>query len=66
MIVLQRILMKSWKDIHKNTRHGLTLCYNVGKVNIIKVIDTPSILEVLPVVLETEKNTFIGNSVPYA
>ena len=33
----------------------------------IKVIHMPSVLEVLPIVLEMEKeNFFIGNSVPYA
>ena len=26
-------ILDDWKDIHKNTRHGLALCYNVAKVN---------------------------------
>ena len=58
MIVLQNILMK-WKDIHKNTWHGLALCYNVSKANIIEVIDIPSILEVLSRVLGIEKENFL-------
>ena len=42
------------KDIHKNTQHCLALSYNVSKLNI-KVIDKiPSVLEVLPIVLEIE------------
>ena len=52
-------ILDDWKDIHKNTRHGLALCYNVSKVNIIEVIDIPSDLEVLPIVLEIEKETFL-------
>ena len=47
-----------WKDIHKNTWHGLALCYNVSKANIIEVIDIPSILEVLSRVLGIEKENF--------
>ena len=42
------------KDIHRNTQHGLALCYNVCKVNIIEVIEITSVLEVLPTVLEIE------------
>ena len=45
------------KDIHKNTQHGLALCYNLSKVNIIEVIKVPSVLGVLPVLLEIEKET---------
>ena len=36
-------ILDDWKDIHKNT-HGLALCYNVSKVNIIEVIEVPSVL----------------------
>ena len=52
--------MKSWiiEDIHKNTQHGLALCYNMSKVNIMDVIDIPSVLEILPIVLEIEKEIF--------
>ena len=53
-------------DIHKNTHHGLALCCNVNKVSIIEVIEIRSVLEVLPIVLEIEEETFIGNSVLYA
>ena len=51
--------MKSWmiEKIHKNTRHGLALCYSVSKVNIVEAIDIPKVLEVLPIVLEIEKDT---------
>ena len=51
--------LDDWKDIHKNTQYGLALCYNVSKVNIIEVIDIPSVSEVLPIVLEIEKETFL-------
>ena len=49
----------NWKDIHKSTQHGLALCYKVDKVNIIEVIQIPSVLEILPVVLEIEKETIL-------
>ena len=52
-------ILDDWKDIHKNTQHGLALCYNVSKVNIIEVIEIPSVLEVLPVALEIEEETFL-------
>ena len=52
-------ILHDWRDIHKNTQHGLALCYNVNKVNIIEVIEIPSVLEVLPVVLEIEKETIL-------
>ena len=48
-------ILDNWKDSHKNTLHGLALCCNLSKVNIIEVIDIPSVLEVLPIVLEMEK-----------
>ena len=48
-------ILDDWKDIHNNTQHGLVLCYNVIKANIIEVIETASVLEVLPIVLELEK-----------
>ena len=52
-------ILDEWKDIRKNTQHGLALCYNVSKVNISEVIDIPSVSEVLPIVLETEKETLV-------
>ena len=52
-------ILDDWKDIHKNTQHGLALCYNVSKVNIIEVIEIASVLEVLPIVLEIEKETIL-------
>ena len=68
MTVLRNIdeILDDWKDIHKNTHHGLALCYNVNKVNIIEVIEIPSVFEVLSIVPEIEKETIFGNSVPYA
>ena len=32
-------ILDDWKDIYKNTQHGLALCYNMSKVNIIEVIE---------------------------
>ena len=52
-------ILDDWKDIHKNTRRGLALFYNVSKINITEVIDIPSVFEVLPIVLEIEKETFV-------
>ena len=52
-------ILYDWKAINNITQHGLALCYNVSKVNIIEVIDIPSVLEVLPIVLEIEKQIFL-------
>ena len=52
-------ILDDWKDIHKNARHSLTLYCNVSKVNIVEVIEIPSVLEVLPIALEIEKETFL-------
>ena len=52
-------ILDDWKDIHQNTQHGLALSYNVSKVNIYEVIDIPSVLELLPIVLEIERETFL-------
>ena len=41
----------------------LNECYNASKINI-EVIEISSVLRVLPIILEIEKETFfIGNSV---
>ena len=47
------------KNIHKNTQHSLALCYKVSKVNITEVVGVPSIIEILPIVLEINKETFL-------
>ena len=52
-------VLDHWKDIHKNTQHGLALCYKVSKVNIIEVTGIPNIIEILPIVLEENKETFL-------
>ena len=36
-------ILDDWKNIHKNTQHGLAQCYSVSKVNIIEVIKIPSV-----------------------
>ena len=43
----------------RRIQHDLALYYNVSEVNIIEVIDIPSILEDLAIVLEIEKETFL-------
>ena len=52
-------VLDDWKDSHKNTQHGLALCYKVSKENIIDVIDIPSTIEILPIVLEINKEAFL-------
>ena len=37
----------------------MVVCYNVSKVNIIEVIEIPSVLEVLLIVLEIERETIL-------
>ena len=34
-------ILDDWNDIHKNTQHGLALCYNMSKLNIIEVMEKP-------------------------
>ena len=53
--------MKSWMIGKTSIRiHNMAwLCYSVSKVNIIEVIEIPSFLEVLPIVLEIEKETIL-------
>ena len=58
-------ILDDWKDILKNTHHDLALCYNVSKVHVIEVIFNYfndvylSVLEVLPIVLEIERDTIL-------
>ena len=58
MIILQNIndILDDWKDIHKNTRRCLALCYNVSIIEVIKIA---SVLEVLPIAVEIEKETVL-------
>ena len=61
MLVLQNIdeIRDDWKEFHKNTWHGLALCYNASKANITEVIDIVLVLEVFLIFLEIEKETFL-------
>ena len=52
-------ILDNWNEVHKNTQHGLALCNNVSRVNIIEVTEKPSVLEVLPIVLQIEQETFL-------
>ena len=63
IIALQSILMKSWMigKTFVRTHYMAWLCVTaVNKVNIIKVIDSPSVLKVLAIVLEIERETFFS------
>ena len=51
-------ILDDWKDIHKSRHHGLALCYNMSKINI-EVNEIPTVLEVLPIVLEIERETSV-------
>ena len=51
-------ILDDWKGIHKNTQHGLALCYNVSKWNVIEVIEILSILEILAIVLENRTGDY--------
>ena len=61
MIVQLNTLMKSWINYFNDIylAHLVTQSYKVSKVNIIEVIDIPSIIEILPIVLEVNKETFL-------
>ena len=57
--MIGRETQKNTQRIHRNTQNCLALCYNVSKVNIIEVIEIPSDFEILPIVLEIEKETIL-------
>ena len=57
--MIGRETQKNTQRIHRNTQNCLALCYNVSKVNIIEVIEIPSVFEILPIVLEIEKETIL-------
>ena len=40
------------KDIHKDTEHGLALCFKEEDVKILRVFQVPTVLEILPVLIE--------------
>ena len=48
-------MRKGGTNIHKQTQHGLALCYNVSKVKIILEFQTTHSLEMLPVLVEIEQ-----------
>ena len=52
-------ILDDWKNIYKITQHSLALCYNLIKVNIIEVIEIPSVLEVLPIAVKIEKEIIL-------
>ena len=52
-------ILDNSKDTHKSTHHGLSVSYNVSKVNIMEIIGIPSVPEILPIVLEIEKDTYL-------
>ena len=45
-------LQEGWNDIHKQTLHGLAICYRESDVKIIEEIQTTNTLEILPVLVE--------------
>ena len=47
--------LPEWDDIHHSVLHGLTVCYNTTKVNILKKYSYTGVLEILPVLLEIGK-----------
>ena len=51
--------MKSWLMGKTFIRIcNVAQCYNVSKVNVAEVINIPRVLEVLPIVVEIEKEAF--------
>ena len=47
--------LPEWDDIHHSVGHGLTVCYNTAKVNVLKKYSYMGVLEILPVLLEIDK-----------
>ena len=52
-------LQEGWKDIHNDSQHGLAICYKVSDIKVIEVFPTPSVLEILPVLLEIGNDTVL-------
>ena len=54
-----------WANIHKLTEHGLAICYDTTKVEIVQVFTTDDRLQLLPVLLKIEDDlSFPRFSVP--
>ena len=49
-------MQDGWQDIHNTTGHGLAMCYKVSDVNILKLFEISTVLEMLPVLLEVQNN----------
>jgi len=45
---------EGWNDIHKATDHGLAICYDTTKVQIVQQFSTTDVLQLLPVVIKIE------------
>ena len=43
--------LKHWKTIHQRTVHGLAICYDINQVNMVKVLNIVSELELLPLLV---------------
>ena len=50
---------EGWTAIHKITQHGLAICYNVSKVNIIEEFQTTHALEMLPVLVDIDNERIL-------
>ena len=46
--------MQGWDSIHKDTEHGLAICFDTSRVEIIKEFSTSGNLQLLPVLLKVE------------
>ena len=49
--------LSDWDDIHHSGGHGLAICYNTLKVQVIKQYNYSGTLEVLPVLLKVDHET---------
>jgi len=50
---------QGWCDVHKNTDHGLSICYNSNKVKVIEEFQIESSLEMLPVLIEARGESML-------
>ena len=51
--------LPTWKNIHKPTEHGLTICYDTSRVTIESIPTVTSEFEILSVVMKIESKFVI-------
>ena len=52
-------LLPDWKDIHSPTEHGLSICFNTEKVQVIQRYPSMTTLQILPILVKIGSETIL-------